>query len=260
MSEEVAVFIDIENIRYGLLNEYGQEPDFSYLIDKAKKYGRPTVMKAYADFSEHPPDLTRQLQICGIEAINVPVKRRMVKDSTGKAVERVKNAADMVLALDAIMKAIEADNQKKSKTFLIVSGDRDYVRLVALLRQRFAQEVVICGIPGAVSADLERAANILDNFEVKKSAPVNSLDIKKGIVKMLLRGPSPLDYWSMKIIDDWSQNPRQAIPGTAKEKRDALSALKDENVIICKEIDDPKRGKRMAASLDEGEARKKGYI
>lgn len=29
MPDEVSVFIDLENLRYGLLNNYGQEPDFS---------------------------------------------------------------------------------------------------------------------------------------------------------------------------------------------------------------------------------------
>ena len=75
MPEEVAVFVDFENLRYGLLNNFGQEPDIHAIVDKAKKYGRPSVMRAYADFSEHPSHLTRELQICGIEAINVPVKR-----------------------------------------------------------------------------------------------------------------------------------------------------------------------------------------
>ena len=73
--EEVAVFVDLENLRYSMLNLYGLEPDFNGLIEKVRTYGRPSVMRAYADFSEHPDSLRRQLQIVGIEAINVPVKQ-----------------------------------------------------------------------------------------------------------------------------------------------------------------------------------------
>jgi len=62
-------------------------------------------MKAYADFSEHPSELNRALQVAGIEAINIPVKRTTY-DKGDKSVERVKNAADMVLALDAVLEAI----------------------------------------------------------------------------------------------------------------------------------------------------------
>jgi len=41
MDEEVAVFIDCENLRYGLLNLHGTEPDLQALVEKARKYGRP---------------------------------------------------------------------------------------------------------------------------------------------------------------------------------------------------------------------------
>lgn len=116
MSEEVAMFIDLENLRYGLLNNYGQEPDFAYLVEKAKKYGRPSIMRAYADFTEHPQEITRRLQIAGIESINIPVKRSTYSQG-GKQIERIKNAADMVLALDAMIEALEADKSGISKVF-----------------------------------------------------------------------------------------------------------------------------------------------
>jgi uncharacterized LabA/DUF88 family protein len=261
MTDEVAMFIDVENIRYGLLNEYGQEPNFQELVEKAKKYGRPTMMRAYADFSEHPSNLNRQLQIVGIDAINVPVKRNLYKGPLGKDVERIKNAADMVLALDAIMEAVEADTIKKKKTFLIASGDRDYVKLVTLLQNRFGQEVVIVGLPGSVAGDLIRAAgNRTEYLDVKKSKSIDMNKLKKDIVGMVKKGPSPLDYWTLRIIDDWVQSDRQAIAGTAKEKRDAISDLKNEKVLIIKERNDPKRGLKNEAILDEEEAKRRGYV
>lgn len=121
MPDEVAVFIDVENLRYGLLNHHGTEPDFQSIVVKAQKYGRPSVMRAYADFSEHPTTMNRQLQVAGIEAIHIPVKRTMIPRGQTQ-VERVKNAADMVLALDALVEAYDADSQDKKKTFLIVYG------------------------------------------------------------------------------------------------------------------------------------------
>ena len=151
--QEVAVFIDLENLRYSLLNLYGQEPSFSAVVEKAKTYGRPSVMRAYADFAEHPHSIRQQLHIAGIEAINVNVKRVKRPDAP-KGVERVKNAADMILALDAVLEASDADASSKKKTFLLVTGDADYIKLVTQLRNRFGQKVIICGVKGAIGADL----------------------------------------------------------------------------------------------------------
>lgn len=259
MSNEVAMFIDLENLRYGLLNNYGQEPDFSCLVEKAKKYGRPSMMRAYADFSEHPSELSRQLQVVGIEAINIPVKRLSVTKQKG-VIERVKNAADMVLALDAITEALTADMSKKVKVFLIVTGDRDYIRLVTLIRNRFGQRVVICGVPGCISGDLEAAAGENDHLEVSVPEPADMHQLKAAIVAMVKKGPHPLKFWSYKTIDQWAQSAQQSIPGTAKERRDGIAQLLDEEILVRQQRDDPKRGQVKEIILDEGKAKSGKYI
>jgi uncharacterized LabA/DUF88 family protein len=260
MHTEVAMFIDFENLRYSLLNSFGQEPNIHKLAEKAKKYGRPSIMRAYADFQEHPADYSRLLQVSGIDAIHIPVKRSTYTKG-GKPIERVKNAADMVLSLDAIVEAIEADRDGKQKVFLIVAGDRDYVKLVTLLRNRFGQRVVIAGVPGSVSGDLVKAAGEEDGIEVPEAKVAAKDDVKQAIVAMIMKGPSPLTYWSMRIIDQWAQDTRQAIPGTAKDKRDAITELSSECVLVTKEEDDLKRAKRVTkVYVNQDIARQKGYI
>jgi len=259
MSNEVAMFIDLENLRYGLLNNYGQEPNFAYLVDKAKKYGRASMMRAYADFSEHPSELSRQLQVVGIEAINIPVKRISITKPTG-VMERVKNAADMVLALDAITEALAADMSQKVKVFLIVTGDRDYIRLITLLRNRFGQRVVVCGVPGCISSDLEAAAGETNHVEVSQPEPADMQQLKSALVSMIRKGPSPLKYWAVKVIDQWAQSPKQSIPGTAKERRDGIAQLLDEGVLVRQPRSDPKRGQVMEVILDEAKAKSRKYI
>lgn len=258
-SGEVAVFVDLENLRYGLLNAFGIEPDFPAIVEKARKYGRPSIIRAYADFTEHPQEITRQLQVAGIEAINVPVKRS-TGDRGGKAVERIKNAADMVLALDAMTEAIDADSANKVKVFLLVTGDADYIKLVTLLRNRFAQRVVVAGVPGSVANDLVRAADEEDAIEVPDIEEVDSVTLKAAIVSMVARGPAPLEYWSLRIIDQWTQDVRQSIPGTAKEKRDAIGDLRNEGVLVSVEFDHPTRGRTTRADLSEERARELGYL
>jgi uncharacterized LabA/DUF88 family protein len=262
VKNEVAVFIDLENLRYSLLNLYGQEPNFQSIVEKAKKYGRPSIMRAYADFSEHPPHLKQQLHVAGVEAINVNVKR-LKRPGSPKGIERVKNAADMILALDAILEAADADATNKVKTFLLVTGDADYIKLVTHLRNRFGQRVMIAGVKGAIGADLVAAADSEDYIEVEKPEPVDVQQLKSAIVKMVKRGCSPLKYWSVSIIDQWSQSPRQAISGTAKEKRDAIHELMEEGVLTKKDIDLAVVGKKGTATqivLDEAKAKELKYL
>ena len=262
MADEVAVFIDLENLRYSLLNLHGHEPDFNALVEKARKYGRLTLMRAYADFTEHPDQLTRQLQVTGIEAINVPVKRIKITKA-GKEVERVKNAADMVMALDAVTEAVDADQNNKVKTFMIVSGDRDYVKLVTQLRNKFGQSVVITGVPGSIAPDLVSAAGgKQDPVEVVASDPADMEAVKKAIVAMVSKGPKPLVYWSVKIIDQWAQGDQHDIPGNAREKREAIWELLDKGVLVRQERPNPKRPGQMVneAILDRDAAKQQGYL
>lgn len=260
---EVAVFIDFENLRYSLLNLYGLEPDFQSIVEKAKKYGRPSLMRAYADFSEHPQHLKQKLHIAGIEAINVNVKRLKRPGGDPKGIERVKNAADMILALDAVLEAADADAINKVKTFLLVTGDADYIKLVTQLKHRFGQTVIIAGVKGAIGVDLVTAAGDEDNIEVEKPEPVDMQQLKAAIVKMVRKGCSPLKYWSISTIDQWSQSPRQAISGTPKEKRDAIYELVHEGVLEKKDVDLAVVGKRGTATqvvIDEDKAKECKYL
>ena len=72
---EVGLFIDLENIRYSFLNVYHIEPDVASFIEKARKHGRVSVALAYADFSEHPQWVRRALDVAGISARDIPVRR-----------------------------------------------------------------------------------------------------------------------------------------------------------------------------------------
>lgn len=258
---EVAVFVDLENLRYSLLNLHGEEPDFAALVEKAKKYGRPTIMRAYADFSEHPSETSRQLQIVSIEAINVPVKRLRYERGM-KQVERIKNAADMNLALDALVEASDADSNGQSKIFLLITGDADYIKLVAQLRNRFGQEVVIAGVPGAVSTDLVDASGNSDHIEIPEREIVDRQELKKSIVALVKKGPAPLDYWSVSIIRQWCVR-HSEMPGRPKEKSDALFELVNEGVIERREIDLSTFGKTgfaKQAVLIEEKARELGLL
>ena len=260
--EEVAVFVDLENLRYSMLNLHGVEPDVGRIVEKIRTYGRPTVMRAYADFSEHEP-VRGRLQIAGIEAINVPVKR-INRPGAQNQVERVKNAADMWLALDAIAVASDADSSGIVKTFMLVTGDADYIKLVTQIRNRYGQRVVVCGVPGSTSRDLISAADDSDPVEVPEVVVAENIDVKRAIVSIAKRGPAPMEFWTIKVLDRWAQDPRNNIPGTPKQRRDVLNELVQDGVLV-KELRDytDKSGqtrRTMEAKFIQAKAVELGYI
>src|SRR3972149_8063707 len=157
-SGEVALFIDVENIRYSLLNDYGAEPDFQVLMEKARKYGRVAEARAYADFSEHPESVRRQMDIAGIRAQDIPLRR----SRSAGGVERVKSSADMHMVLDIVETVLD---RPTVDTFVIVAGDSDYLRITTWLRNRFDKRVIICGVPGSVASTLASAATEVDPIE-----------------------------------------------------------------------------------------------
>ena len=132
--------------------------------------------------------------------------------------------------------------------------------MVTLLRNKFGQRVVVCGVPGSISSDLEDAAGEKDHIEVSPPKPVDMQELKSALVVMVKRGPAPLKYWSVKVIDQWAQSGKHNIPGTAKERRDAIGQLLDEGVFAKNQRTDPKRGQVNEVVVDEQKAKQAGYL
>jgi len=148
---EVALFIDLENVREGIRQAYGVELAPALLIEKARKYGLVNVARAYADCDAVPPEMLREMRVSGIHAVDS--KSHVVGDGRRSAA-----------ALDLLMDLIETLLDRSGiPTVLLLSGDRDFVRVVTMARNRFGKEVIISGVPGTVSADLIDAAG--GNFD-----------------------------------------------------------------------------------------------
>lgn len=221
---DVAVFIDFENIRYSLRNIYGGEPDISALMDRARKYGNIAVAVAYADFSEHPDWIRRQMDIAGITARDIPL-RKVTRDGT----ERVKSSADIHMVMDVMETVLDRPN---INTYLLMSGDSDFIRLVSWLRNRFGKTVVIAGVPGATSQDLVTAAGGKEErIEVSPPSPSSVEEIIDAIIRMVHAGRPPLGYWTARLIDQWANNARNDIPGTAEEKKAAIGSMLQEGIL-----------------------------
>ena len=158
---EVGLFIDFENIRYGMLNNLGQEPDVQALMEKSKKYGPVAVAYAYADFTQHPAIYRRKLEVAGITPRDVPRRSPDVLN---------KSSADMAMLMDIIDCLLD---QPYVHTLVLMTGDSDFIRVTARARNRFGKQVVIVGVPGSVSSDLIDSADLYDPLgeDVSHAAP-----------------------------------------------------------------------------------------
>ena len=148
---EVALFVDLENIRDGVRQVYGAELSPVLLIEKARRYGLVNIARAYADFDQVPAEMQREMEVCGITAV------------TSRS-HLVGGRARSTAALDLLMDLIETLLDRSGiPTVLLMSGDRDFLRVVTMARNRFGKEVIVCGVPGTVAADLIAAAG--GNFD-----------------------------------------------------------------------------------------------
>jgi uncharacterized LabA/DUF88 family protein len=170
---EVAAFVDFENIRYSTINSFGQEPNPLSWRDKALSYGLMAVARAYADFDQHPPNMRMKLDVAGFEAQHYPAKR--TSDAQGR--EKIQSRADLNFVIDVINTAL---TRPDIETFLLFTGDKDFIRLVTTLRNRLGKRVVICGVPGSVSPDLVAAAGAEDPLQIAQSA-----DVDKQVVRAI---------------------------------------------------------------------------
>jgi uncharacterized LabA/DUF88 family protein len=163
---DVAVFVDFENIRYSTINSFGREPDPIIWRDKALKYGLMGVARAYADFEQHPPAVRNRLDVAGFEAQHYPSKRTF--DQQGR--EKIQSRSDLNLVIDLINTAL---TRPDIKTFILFTGDKDFIRIVTMLRNRLGKRVVISGVPGSISPDLVAAAGEDDPIQMTLSPDVD---------------------------------------------------------------------------------------
>ena len=76
MTDEIALFIDFENIRYSLINVQHREPDPQELIATARRYGTVMVAHAYADWTRQPEFFKGSLTAAMIDRVDCPAKIR----------------------------------------------------------------------------------------------------------------------------------------------------------------------------------------
>ncbi len=160
-----ALFIDLENIRYSLHNVHQASLDVAALYRHACAHvtGHFVEAAAYGDFSRHE-DLKWALEVAGIRLAEVPLYR---------CGGREKSSADIALTIDALETALDHPD---IDTFVLVTGDRDFMRLCTRLRHRFGKRIVVIGVASTTALDLIAVADVYDPLPVPPAhiaAPVS---------------------------------------------------------------------------------------
>ena len=152
MPEDLAVFIDWENIYISTVTEYGAKPNVSAILEKSREYGRIVSATAYADwtdgdFRDAPPTLySNGISPRYISARYFP---------GGRSQKRRTNSIDVMLAVEC---SDFLHYHPQVDTYVLVTGDGDFIPLVSLLRSR-GKTVVVIGVSEATSYHLIESAD-----------------------------------------------------------------------------------------------------
>jgi uncharacterized protein (TIGR00288 family) len=149
---DVAVFIDFENIYISVRSRFDTNPNFESIMDLCQRYGRVTIARAYADWYRYPR-ITNALYANAIEPMYVPTYHYDREEGrTGRA---IKNAVDMHLCIDMMRTLYAFPN---ITTFVLVTGDRDFIPLINAIRQ-LGHRTVVIGVAEATASHLAQAAD-----------------------------------------------------------------------------------------------------
>lgn len=220
---EVGLFIDFENVRYGLLNNYGVEPDPQALMEKARKYGPVAVAYAYADFTQHPAIYRRKLEVAGITPRDVPRRSPDVAH---------KSSADMAMLMDIIDCLLD---RPYVQTLVLMTGDSDFIRVTARARHRFGKQVVIAGVPGSVSSDLIESADVCDPIAdaLAPLAPsVAPADDELRLLQLVLWLAGHRPYMTFGFIRSHALSPHHGLGFREDRVTDQLTEFKERGILV----------------------------
>jgi uncharacterized LabA/DUF88 family protein len=230
---EVGLFIDFENIRYGMLNNLGQEPDPQALMEKARKYGPVAVAYAYADFTQHPSIYRRKMEVAGITPRDVPRRSPDVVH---------KSSADMAMLMDIIDCLLD---RPYVNTLILMTGDSDFIRVTARARHRFGKQVVISGVPGSVSRDLIESADLYDPLgdaaaistatpEPTTPEPVSDIaeDDETRLLQLILWLNQHRPYMTFGFIRAHALSPHHSLGFEEERVTELLTNFKERDILL----------------------------
>ena len=147
--QNIAVFVDYDNIEIGVKSTLRREFDVSLALDSLKERGDIVAKFAYANWSRQE-GATRQMAENAVQMV------QRIPSPRGD-----KNGADINLALDALEMAF---THSHVNAFAIVSGDSDFIPLVNKLKE-FGKTVYVVGGKAFTSTILQQNCHEFISYE-----------------------------------------------------------------------------------------------
>lgn len=207
-TKEAALFFDYENIHIGMETTFGAIPNVHKLSACIREHFRPhgeiIIAKAYGDW-ERFKGVPAALQGEQIEPVYIGAKRSFGAEGNLRP-GVAKNAADIQLALDAYDLLFTRPN---ISTFILVSGDYDFVPLVIKLHSH-SKMVCLSSILRSTSRDLRNLVG--DDFV--------SVDELLGLIALKAPGMPTVDWYALiKYLDKWEAGPMPFIARKLLQKQ-----------------------------------------
>jgi uncharacterized LabA/DUF88 family protein len=241
---DVALFIDWENIKWSL-EDADVSPNVSAIRDAAERYGRVVVAKAYADWQQrwHQKEPSR-LYRAGVEPVYVPTKAS-IRAQTGDDEDFfIKGSVDVKMTADCIECA---HDYPTVKTYVLVSGDADFVHVVNILRP-YGKRVVAVGVSWSAAT---RLIQTVDEF----------LQYDKDVVPFSEGESEPIERTEVQQdrLDEAFQTVVDIVGGSRFPGRALASYVKLELIKRRGEFDESQYGFNQFRMFLK-EAEKRGYI
>ena len=157
----------------------GRTPNVSALKEEVSNHGRVVVGKAYADWVSRAPELKGASQFihdppslyaAGIEPVYVPTRLPLRGSYQPGRTVSVKNSVDVKMTADCID---TAHNFPNINTFVLVSGDSDFIHVINSLRA-VGKRVLVVGVSWATS---RRMADHVDGL-IFYDADVDPIEVE----------------------------------------------------------------------------------
>ena len=200
--EDVALFIDWENFKISLATGHRQ-PNVSALKEEVANHGRVVVAKAYADWVARTPELRGASQFindppalyaAGIEPVYVPTRLFLPGSSSSSSgrTTRIKNSVDVKMTADCIECAHTYPN---ISTYVLVSGDSDFIHVINTLRT-MGKRVIVIGVSWATSRRLYGQVDGLILYDADVDPITPPEPVPSGNGRATYRTPSPASQTS----------------------------------------------------------------
>ncbi len=225
-SGSAALFIDLENIRYALINDHNRDLDAPTLITRALGYGCLVHASAYADRTRQPQDILDGLAASSIDLVHVPL------NGAGKS------RADSAIMLDALELAL---SRPDITDYIFATGDFDFVSIVERLR-RYGKRVIVVGVPGSTSRALMESADLAELLPVTPDIDLGRRAMNRdeqSVIRLLLWIDARWQNRSLYSIAHYMTSDRRpaARAYSLPEAQDMLRMLLDGGVL--QDVGDP---------------------